>query len=347
MRRTPRDLFEPVTAGPLHVEVQCSRCASKRRCEVPWALVHPEPDACDADGWDGVLLGRVIECAGCGVTDEYELTPMARLLIAARILASTNAVDGEPSTRTGVRLGVARLANGSIVRRPTQALEPLRLLTVARPDRAEAWRRLGDACHLYGCETEAEEAWRQAVKVDPGELESVFSLIGRCLAASQAEAATSLVRLTVERWPLGARHLDAGLRSRLADMLAFHLESLVLSTSGPLAIEAAWIDGVALDGPVVRMGAVALRGMIDWQRLVTFLRSADLVALRITADELPEEGAELLSLLRDEPFREYTPSQSFVRASPGVGRNDPCICGSGNPYKDCCDGQLPRVRSAS
>ncbi len=30
------------------------------------------------------------------------------------------------------------------------------------------------------------------------------------------------------------------------------------------------------------------------------------------------------------------PNQTVVRASPKVGRNDPCPCGSGKKYKKCC-----------
>jgi SEC-C motif-containing protein len=29
-------------------------------------------------------------------------------------------------------------------------------------------------------------------------------------------------------------------------------------------------------------------------------------------------------------------SQTFVRGSPKIGRNDPCPCGSGRKYKHCC-----------
>ena len=29
-------------------------------------------------------------------------------------------------------------------------------------------------------------------------------------------------------------------------------------------------------------------------------------------------------------------AEQFVRAEPKVGRNDPCICGSGKKYKKCC-----------
>jgi uncharacterized protein YecA (UPF0149 family) len=30
------------------------------------------------------------------------------------------------------------------------------------------------------------------------------------------------------------------------------------------------------------------------------------------------------------------PKSPIVRATPKVGRNDPCICGNGRKYKKCC-----------
>ena len=189
MRRAPQEPFEPTT--PLHVEVECHRCASRRRYEVAWALVNPEPDACDAEGWDGVLLGRVIECIECGAVDDYELTPMARLLLAARILASRGAreEDAETATQVGARLGVATLSDGTVVRRPTHALDHLRRATIEQPDRGEAWRRLGDACLRYGREEEAEQAWREAVKVDPHESEAAIRLVERRRTTAPPETA--------------------------------------------------------------------------------------------------------------------------------------------------------------
>jgi hypothetical protein len=166
MHRVPRGPFESEVTGSLHVEVECRRCASKRKYEVPWALVNPEPDACDAEGWDGVLLGRVIECLECGAVDDYALTSMARLLLASRILASPPSprpIEADPgaSTPAGARLGVASLSDGTVVRRPTQVLDALRRLTTERPEDGEVWRRLGDACHRYGLEGEAEDAWQR------------------------------------------------------------------------------------------------------------------------------------------------------------------------------------------
>ncbi|MFM9943434.1 MAG: SEC-C metal-binding domain-containing protein [Hyphomicrobiaceae bacterium] len=33
------------------------------------------------------------------------------------------------------------------------------------------------------------------------------------------------------------------------------------------------------------------------------------------------------------------PGMTMVRQGPKVGRNDPCLCGSGKKYKKCCLGQ--------
>lgn len=33
----------------------------------------------------------------------------------------------------------------------------------------------------------------------------------------------------------------------------------------------------------------------------------------------------------------HTPQQTIRRASPKVGRNDPCSCGSGKKFKKCCE----------
>ena len=35
--------------------------------DVPWVeMIHPDIKQCEADGWDGIVLGRIIECAACG-----------------------------------------------------------------------------------------------------------------------------------------------------------------------------------------------------------------------------------------------------------------------------------------
>jgi uncharacterized protein len=61
----------------------------------------------------------------------------------------------------------------------------------------------------------------------------------------------------------------------------------------------------------------------------------------------PEKRTELLQMMVAgitqiyryfEPMRaQSTPrAQTFVRSQPKIGRNDPCPCGSGKKYKQCC-----------
>ncbi len=55
-------------------------------------------------------------------------------------------------------------------------------------------------------------------------------------------------------------------------------------------------------------------------------------ALAHAREDLPE----LVSALHQFWQVKRTPVQSYQRESPKVGRNDPCPCGSGRKYKQCC-----------
>lgn len=50
---------------------------------------------------------------------------------------------------------------------------------------------------------------------------------------------------------------------------------------------------------------------------------------------LPEWASVLSEEKRHEITKEYRSSQIFVREQK-IGRNDPCPCGSGKKYKNCC-----------
>ena len=52
--------------------------------------------------------------------------------------------------------------------------------------------------------------------------------------------------------------------------------------------------------------------------------------------ELPQWDKHLTAERRKELYREQKDSKTVRRATPKVGRNDPCPCGSGKKYKYCC-----------
>ncbi|MBC2715271.1 MAG: YchJ family protein [Desulfobacteraceae bacterium] len=60
-----------------------------------------------------------------------------------------------------------------------------------------------------------------------------------------------------------------------------------------------------------------------------------------TVKEEKNKHHELASFIKHDDVWYFTdgaavPPKQFVRASPKVGRNDPCPCNSGKKYKKCC-----------
>jgi preprotein translocase subunit SecA len=53
-----------------------------------------------------------------------------------------------------------------------------------------------------------------------------------------------------------------------------------------------------------------------------------------TEVEYQHEAAEMMG--GEEPQEEVTASQPYTREGEKVGRNDPCPCGSGKKFKQCC-----------
>ena len=51
--------------------------------------------------------------------------------------------------------------------------------------------------------------------------------------------------------------------------------------------------------------------------------------------ELPQWDAILTEEQRAQITKDYRKSKTVVKG-PKVGRNDPCPCGSGKKYKNCC-----------
>jgi len=59
--------------------------------------------------------------------------------------------------------------------------------------------------------------------------------------------------------------------------------------------------------------------------------TADIIRLALQAD-----ACSAVQYADVDEAGTYAPTASIVRASPRIGRNDPCPCGSGKKYKKCC-----------
>ncbi len=318
----------------ISLSLRCSRCGCGWQDSFRFVCISP--DLAEHDDWDGVVLSHVVTCPDCGAQDEYELAASAyRTLV---LQARSPAVE---------RVVVAhnRLFDGTEVRRPSRALAHLRELVERSPTDGHLWRRLGNTHERFGRLEHAIPCWRKAVELDERDLEAVYSL------------AESLSR-EPDTSPEAFSYLRAGLRiapqlqreqpsmSRFFGGLINVLDRFIEGADQPFALMAAWQDG-ELDGdPMVRVSSVDARDIPRPAALRRFVARPGLMSLDLTFD-LPEERPTQLqhelesglvpgraSLTPASP-RRTTSARSGV-AGRRVGRNSPCPCGSGLPYKACC-----------
>ena len=300
---------------------------------MPWAAVDPT-----AEGWDGIVLGRVVQCADCGAVDDYTLDERSRLTVLGRAMAAET-TDRKPATSaqpSGVAVGLLRLWDGTRVRRPSEALAHLKREAEERPTGA-AWRRLGNLCERYGRIEEAVASWSKALETDPDEADAAYSLAAHAFEECDVEHGFAKLCDAIARLPR-AKDMKREARQQVGAALADMLGTVLASTDEPLALKAIWRDGEVRNGePLVRLSGVDLREVRDWDALARFFASESVVGLALSS-ELPPQGepSQLADLL--EGGAPGTPADlvPLVRARPKVGRNDPCICGSGRKFKKCC-----------
>lgn len=75
----------------------------------------------------------------------------------------------------------------------------------------------------------------------------------------------------------------------------------------------------------------AFEAEIDWEKLYFNMQDAGAEHLY----NLPEWDSVLDEEKRQEIEKAYKKSKTVVKP-PKIGRNDPCPCGSGKKYKNCC-----------
>ncbi|MFT3912608.1 MAG: SEC-C metal-binding domain-containing protein [Anaeromyxobacteraceae bacterium] len=322
--------------APLALTLTCNRCGRRQSRKFDWACIDPRDER--DDGWDGVLLSRIVECSGCGAIDDYALAGTSYLQLTGRLL---RALDKDAGTGR-IILGVSQLWDGSVARRPSTALARLRQLAADHPERAEGFRRLGNGCERFGFVEEALAAWKKALELDPAELESACLLASHAWSGGQREETLRYLR----------RGLQAVLRATELgrDVLdpARHLATLLHEVAGrdpePLGLLAAWFEGEMGGQRVAHASAVDLRKVSDPERLADFLVRPGLVGVELSSELPAGEPTHLEQVLssalprprRPQPTgpspvaREHTPDK--------VGRNAPCPCGSGKKHKRCCGG---------
>src|SRR5688572_9602291 len=119
-----------------------------------------------------------------------------------RLLGSSVKAD----RRGRVFAGTSKLWDGTTAQRPSHALARLRALAAEHPGSAEAFRRLGNACHRWHRLDEAVASWRKACELDDGEVEAAFSL-AKVLLGPEARYADGFfyLRQTIRALPEAIR----------------------------------------------------------------------------------------------------------------------------------------------
>ncbi|MDR1208889.1 MAG: SEC-C domain-containing protein [Clostridiales bacterium] len=99
-----------------------------------------------------------------------------------------------------------------------------------------------------------------------------------------------------------------------------------------------FIDGVnevidpAQELSSIEDGGAEVSFALDFEKL--YKRMVELKAEYLYT--LPEWGNIFDGDTRARLFAEQKSSKTVARAEPRIGRNDPCPCGSGRKYKQCC-----------
>lgn len=340
----PEALSGDPTDRPLRIELRCTACGKRMKRRFAWASITLEPETA-AEGWDGIVLSNVVECRGCGAVDEYEVSSRSKTMLLLRAMAGADPLRPGP-----VIAGKSELWDGTLVRRPSQAIEWLRKLTRERPDSAEAHRRLGNLCERFGLREEALASWRKACDLDDGEVEAAYSL-ARCLLRPEADPTQgfSYLRRALAAFPLALQ--DARVAPGFGGAIVGLLQAVVESTDEPMALRAAWRSGGSRREPELTLSDADLREVEDFDRLADLVSGGRFLGLELIPD-LPERDDEPTFLERllegDDDADPAGPRQmrgSSTRsgtlaraggADRSVAPDAVCRCGSGKKYRRCC-----------
>lgn len=320
----PEDLLDDRSARPVRLKLRCDACGRAFKRSFAWVAVSPDPGL--ADDWDGVVPSEIVECPGCGAVDEYTVPPSSTTGLLLKTLGS----KGGSRSRKGVIVAASRLWDGTIVQRPTQALQRLRELTRELADSAEAFLRLGNGYKRWGLTDEAIWAWKKACELDEGEVEAAYALARHLLGpGGDPTEGFQYLRLAVARLPSAVQ--DERVPEGVVGGIIGLVEDVAEAAAEPFGLMAAW----AAPGPggwgQMTISLVDLTKVERFDRLFELVLGGHFQALELTPD-LPDEEPTLLQGLLGEGRGTPPPHRAPAR----VGRNDPCPCASGKKHKRCC-----------
>lgn len=271
--------------SPLTVDVECTNCRTANSVSAP-LLLRIEDESL-ARPW---LLRNIYTCPHCNAIDEYEVSPK-----------SAGVAEKE---RRYVRVN-AFLHDGSRFERPSQALSHLRHLAEQRDD-ADIWQRLGNACSVYGLESEARDAWRRALDRDQNDFEVICHLVASLWEDDSTDDDGAEVLEFLSRGVCLIPSLDRDRPDRL-NVARWFLSYVAEVNWEGAALTATWRDPDHVirrspDAVGVYMSSVRMDRIGSWEALARFLIEADIMAVGIHPDDDVETHTILERLVSRDPM---------------------------------------------
>ena len=335
-------------SSAVRLELCCACCGHVDEYDVGCVAIHPEREQCKREGWDGIVLGRIIVCASCGAEDEYTIHPMDKLRLGVRGIVGPDPSCAKEIPDGGVFFAELRLWDGTLVKRPSEALRHLRAVAEQQPERGEGWRRLGNFYERYDRQGDAVAAWLRAAE-DRDEMEACFSLANHYDNEGELQQAFDFAARTIMRLHgVGKARAAGPVRQAAANTALGIVRAALQHSREPLALLVVWMEPGRTKVTVANLSAVDLRTVRRWDRLADLLAS-DAIAGAFLTPELPADRCTILRQLLESdvpigsPFahrgevaaaRRFLPVSALASAK--VGRNEPCPCDSGKKYKKCC-----------
>jgi hypothetical protein len=325
-----RGKITPLEVEPLHfpLELRCVPCGRKGSYSVGRLFINPARMKKDEE-WLNEAFGfsGYVRCAHCNAGGPWELTPSSKRALMA---LSMEAMTSRESAR--VHLAECMLFDGTSIRWATEGEAHLKELIAKDPDNYYLYSRLGNLYVAGDAPELAVEAFREAIKRNERDIESQHS-IGLILHQRKEEDAAvhhlHEVLLHAHHVPekTSVAMLRNVVRHTLETLTDMHLESggrIPVSPTHMLP-EGERPVRPSSEPPVLRLSHYDLSKEEDWERLVDEW---------ISGKPSPRKGE---SAPTPSPRASSSWSPSWSPRQPGqVGRNDPCPCGSGKKFKNCC-----------
>jgi hypothetical protein len=323
-------MFEPLNVP---MELRCGACGRVesylvgRLAANPAVIVKGDPEIID----EAVCFTRYFHCKHCGAGGPWELTRASRTLVATLLAESLRNPEN-----ARIHLMEMALFDGTPLRWPTQGEAHLKQLIEKDPSNAFLWNRLGNLYKVGEVFEQALAAYREALARNEHDLESMHSMAQLLLERGEDEEAARLfhqflrhARQAPGDMPLPL--LRGQVRYALEALAALHRtsgEKIPFLPTEPLPEPK---PGQEAEPVVVQLSSYDLSKEEDWERMVDSWLPPG--RARERPGTVPRRGHP------PRLHREHPPTPR-PRLTPGgegrVGRNDPCPCGSGKKYKNCC-----------